>query len=81
MSKSRSYITLDDIVSECLDAEGIGGRTLRAPLVGYDTLGALRYITAWDVHTVEEGGDEEERFGARVTSARLVFRFGDIADA
>ena len=69
-------VTLKDIIegSENCFSE----RILSAPLVGYDALGALRYITEWDIHTTEDG---EEDFRPFITSVRLVFRFGDVADA
>jgi hypothetical protein len=70
----QDKVTLDSIVEEL---ENVSTRITSAPLVGYDETGSLRYITAWDIHTVEEG---EEDFLPFITSARLVFRFGDIAD-
>lgn len=70
-------IKLDDIIE---GSETLHGGVLSAPLVGYDALGALRYITAWDVHTTEKGGDDDEEFGSRITTTRLVFKFGDMVN-
>lgn len=82
MSQKSKYITLNDLIE---GLESLGGAILSAPLVRHDVVGSLRYITAHDVLTTEEYGEDEldeegEPFKTKITSSRLVFEFGDIAD-
>lgn len=52
---STSTICLDDIAEYC---EHISSRITKAPLVGYDETGVLRYITGFDIHTTEDGEED-----------------------
>lgn len=75
---SKNPVVLNDIIEgseNCLHTQ-----VMKAPLVAYDPLGVLRYVTEWDIHTTEVGDEEDGDGFSLVTSARLVFRFGDVAN-